>query len=99
MRLPLGVHRVSHCRYWFFSHRSGGQLSHVYAQSVEDSLVWLTQVRRATVPDESRLPSGCPPSPHDTPPSLAKEAHPTTTPSTLLSIRAWCDAQNPNARL
>lgn len=95
IRLPLGVHRVTSCRYWFFSHLHGGQLSHVSARTVEDSLTWLAGVRRATVPDEAHLPTdGSPPS-ADTHPSLAKPAHPSTTPSPLASIRAWCDAQNP----
>ncbi len=97
IRVPLGVHRVTNCRYWFFSHRSLGQLSHVYAHSVEDSLLWLSQVRRATVPDEAQLPTGSSAPPQDTPPSLAKEAHSTTPPSPLVSIRAWCDAQDPYA--
>ena len=97
IRLPLGVHRLSHCRYWFFSWLPDSQLR-VYplARSLSESLSWLSSVRRAEVPET--IPTSEPSSDQqagaDTHTSLAKNAT-TTTPFTRETIRAWCVSQDP----
>jgi hypothetical protein len=96
VRLPLGVHRRTNCRYWFFSWHDEGRVHLVpTARSVSESLAWLPRLQRAMVPDLEMLP----PSPNgpgdDAQQSLAKTV---TLPVPLLSgttIHAWCASQNP----
>src|SRR2546429_5716492 len=96
MRLPLGVHRRTNCRGWFFSWHDDGRLHLVpTARSVSESLAALVRLRRAVVPDLDTLP----PSPNgtgqDTPQSLAKTAPlPVPVPSGT-TIQAWCASQHP----
>jgi CHC2 zinc finger len=56
VRLPLGVHRRSNCRYWFFSWDAEARL-HLApaARSVQESLTWLPRLRRVIVPDLDTL--------------------------------------------
>src|SRR2546421_6877231 len=52
VRVPLGVHRRTNCRYWFFSWQDEGWLHLApVARSVSDSLAWLSRLQRAVVPD------------------------------------------------
>ncbi len=97
IRLPLGVHRLSHCRYWFFSWLPDSQLRvHPLARSLLESLSWLSTVRRAEVPET--VPISKPVSDQqagaDPHPSLAKSVT-TATPFTRETIRAWCISQDP----
>ena len=96
VRLPLGVHRRSNCRYWFFSWDAQARL-HLApsARSVQDSLAWLPRLRRAVVPDLDTLPPPPNGAGDDAPQSLAKTV---TLPVPLPSgttIQAWCASHNP----
>src|SRR5947199_9749733 len=75
VRLPLGVHRRTNCRYWFFSWHDGGRLHLVpTARSVSESLAALVRLRRALVPDVDPLPPSPNGTGHDTAQTLAKTA-------------------------
>jgi len=96
VRLPLGVHRRTNCRYWFFSWDAEARL-HLApaARSVQESLVWLTRLRRVIVPDLETLPPPPNGTGSDTPQSLAKTV---TLPVPLPSgttIQVWCASQSP----
>src|SRR5437773_2552242 len=95
IRLPLGVHRLSHCRYWFISWWPQRliRVSPV-AQSVLDSLLWLRTLRRATVPDEASLCQVQQVAGQDAEPSLAKKPFDSTMPLATGSIGAWCASQD-----
>ena len=96
VRLPLGVHRRTNCRYWFFSWHDEGRLHLVpTARSVQESLAWLSRLCRAVVPDLDTLPLSPNGTGHDTPQSLAKTVPlPVPVPSGT-TIQAWCASQNP----
>jgi hypothetical protein len=98
VRLPLGVHRRTNCRYWFFSWDAEARL-HLApaARSVPDSLVWLTRLRRVMVPDLDTLAQVQNGTGDAALQSLAKTA---TLPVPLPSgstIQAWCASQDPFA--
>lgn len=98
VRLPLGVHRRSNCRYWFFSWHPEARL-HLApaARSVADSLLWLLGVRRVMVPDLETLSPPQNGMGNDTPQSLAKTVSlPVPLPSGT-TIRVWCASQDPLA--
>jgi hypothetical protein len=96
VRLPLGVHRRSNCRYWFFTWDAQARL-HLTpaARSVSDSLAWLPRLRRMIVPDLETLP----PPPNsvgdDAPQSLAKTVTLDVPLPSGTTIHAWCASQNP----
>jgi CHC2 zinc finger len=96
VRLPLGVHRRSNCRYWFFSWDAEARLHLApVARGVSNSLAWLPRLQRAVVPDLDTLPPSQNGTGVDTPQSLAKTV---MRPAPLLSattIHAWCASQNP----
>src|SRR5947208_7083028 len=96
VRLPLGVHRRTNCRYWFFSWHDDGRLHLVpTARSVSESLASLVRLRRAVVPDLETLPPSQNGTGHDTHQSLAKTASlPVPVPSGT-TIHAWCASQSP----
>src|SRR6266487_3515490 len=73
VRLPLGVHRRSTCRYWFFSWDGEARL-HLAptARSVQESLAWLPRLQRAVVPDLATLAPAPNGTGNDAPQSLAK---------------------------
>ena len=85
VRLPLGVHRRTNCRYWFFSWDAQAQL-HLApsARSVADSLVWLPRLQRAFVPDLETLPPPPNGTGDDAAQSLAKNVR-------LLYLALWYD--------
>jgi hypothetical protein len=96
MRLPLEVHRLTNCRYWFFSWRDDGRLHLVpVAQGVSDSLAWLPRVRRTVVSDLDTLPPSQNGTGNDAAQSLAKT--PTLTFPVLsgTTIHTWCASQDP----
>ena len=96
VRLPLGVHRRTNCRYWFFSWHDDGRLHLVpTARSVSESLAWLPRLSRALVPDLDTLPPSPNGTGHDTPKSLAKTATLSVPLPSRTTIHAWCASQNP----
>jgi hypothetical protein len=94
MRVPLGVHRRSHCRYWFFSWHDDRQLRlYPLAQNVPESLTRLAGVERAVVPALETLPPLHERGEQTNALSLAKKAAGVSVPATL-TIRDWCASQN-----
>jgi hypothetical protein len=76
VRLPLGVHRRTNCRYWFFSWHDDGRLHLVpMARSVFESLAALVRLQRALVPDLDTLPLAPNGTGHGTHKSLAKNVN------------------------
>ena len=98
VRLPLGVHRRSNCRYWFFSWHEDTRLHLVpTARSVSESLAWLPRLQRAVVPDLETLSQAHNGMGDDTPQSLAKnDTLPVLLPSGT-TIQVWCASQDPFA--
>jgi hypothetical protein len=100
VRLPLGVHRRTNCRYWFFSWQDDTRLHLVpTARSVQESLAWLPRLQRAVVPDLDTLAQAQNGTGSDAPQSLAKTVSlPVLLPSGT-TIQAWCASQDPFAMI
>ena len=96
MRLPLGVHRRTNCRCWFFSWHDDGRLHLVpTARNVSESLASLVRLRWAVVPDLDTLPPSPNRTGHDTHQSLAKTVTLSVPLPSGTTIHMWCASQSP----
>jgi hypothetical protein len=99
IRLPLGVHRLSGCRYPFVEWIAGGLVE--VAPTINEMIEWLAVSERVAVPAPA-LVAAAPAPPHtcgdDTPivsnPSAKNTAPP---PSPAMTIHEWCAMQDPLA--
>jgi CHC2 zinc finger len=99
IRLPLGVHLLSGCRYPFVEWMAGGLVE--VAPTINEMIEWLAVSERVAVPAPA-LVTAAPALPHtcedDTPivsnPSATSTALP---PSPEMTIHEWCAMQDPFA--
>lgn len=97
IRLPLGVHLRSGCRYPFLVWSPDDEQLVPVAGSVADTLQWLAMSERATVPTPVLAAALAPhaavfPGTH---PSLAAVARSAPHTAPTLSIQDWCRAHDP----
>jgi hypothetical protein len=95
IRLPLGLHRLSGRRYNFFTWQPDDPPRRVpVAPRLEDTLVWLSSIQRATVPGEDSLLPLPKPWGQASHQSLAKSPGGVTA-SPTATIETWCRSQDP----